>query len=67
MNESLTPSTSFSLWPDTASTSATQIDHVYLALLGLTLFFVLLIGALALGFGVKYRAGAKTFRDHPIR
>ncbi len=63
----LAQSRGFSLWPESASTSAEDVDLVYLALLGLTLFFVVLIGAMALGFGVKYRAGAKSFRDHPIR
>lgn len=63
----LAQDTTFRLWPKSASTSATQVDRVYLALLGLTLFFVVLIGALALGFGVKYRAGTTAFRDNPIR
>jgi len=57
----------FRLWPETASTTAEQIDLVYMALLGLLLFFVVLIGALALGFGVKYRAGTDAYRDDPIR
>lgn len=54
-------------WPETASTTARQVDLVYMALLGLLLFFVLLIGALALGYGVKYSAGSDAFRDDPIR
>jgi len=57
----------FHLWPETASTTAHQVDQVYFGLLGLMLFFVVLIGALALGYGVKYRAGTDAFRDDPIR
>ncbi len=60
------PARGFSLWPESASTGAPDIDRVYIALLGLTLFFALLIGALALGFGVKYRAGAQVIRDRII-
>ncbi len=57
----------FSLWPPSASTGAADVDHVYMGLLGLTLFFVVLIGALTLGYGVKYRAGAEPHRTGPIR
>ncbi len=56
----------FSLWPETASVGAEQVDLVYLALLGLTLFFVILLGALALGFGVKYRVGRAAHRREVV-
>ncbi|HUN80492.1 MAG TPA: cytochrome c oxidase subunit II [Phycisphaerae bacterium] len=62
----LADSSGFALLPEKASTGAYRVDHIYFALLGLTLFFVLLIGAMTLGFGIKYRAGAVRFRDQPI-
>lgn len=54
------------LFPERASTNAYKIDLVYFALLGLSLFFIVLIGALALGFGVKYRAGTRAYRKDSI-
>lgn len=57
----------FSLWPETASAGAREVDLVYLSLLGLTAFFVLLIGLLALGYGVKYRADSDAHRDSGIK
>lgn len=55
----------FSLWPDEASTTAFQVDLVYGALLGMTLLFVIIIGALALSFGVRYRAGSAASDETP--
>lgn len=57
----------FSFWPETASAGARSVDLVYLSLLGLTAFFVLVIGLLALGYGVKYRAASDARRDGPIK
>jgi len=54
-------------FPERASTNAYKVDLVYFALLGLALFFIVLIGALALGFGVKYRAGTTAYRKDSIR
>lgn len=57
----------FALWPETASTGARDVDLVYLSLLALAAFFVILIGLLALGYGVKYRAGSDAHRGGPIK
>jgi heme/copper-type cytochrome/quinol oxidase subunit 2 len=54
------------LWPQAASSSAAQIDSVYFALLAVALFFVVLIGFLALGYGVKYRAGGDADRSGEV-
>jgi cytochrome c oxidase subunit 2 len=45
----------FPLWPDSASTFATQVDRVYLFLIAMSAFFALLISALIVVFAVKYR------------
>src|SRR5262245_3220484 len=45
----------FSLWPDSASSFAGPMDAVYIALIGVSLFFVLLIAGALLLFSVRYR------------
>jgi cytochrome c oxidase subunit 2 len=44
------------LWPDTASTSASRVDHIYIFLLVLCSLMAFLIFLLIIFFAVKYRA-----------
>lgn len=46
------------LHPEQASTFANQVDMLYFALVGLTVFFFLLIGGLIFRYAVKYRRRA---------
>ena len=43
------------LFPEAASTIATQVDALYFFLLGLTAFFSVLIGGLIVYFAIKFR------------
>ncbi|MBT0667615.1 cytochrome c oxidase subunit II [Novosphingobium profundi] len=45
-----------------ASTLAPRIDHLFFALVGLSLVIVLLVGCLVAGFAVRYRRGSKAQR-----
>jgi cytochrome c oxidase subunit 2 len=45
----------FSLWPESASTLSGSIDALYLFLIGLSVFFSVLIVALLVLFSVRYR------------
>jgi cytochrome c oxidase subunit 2 len=45
----------FQLFPDQASTAAPKVDAVFLYLLGVAIFFSVLIAVLVIGFAVKYR------------
>lgn len=54
--------TGFELFPPEASTMATKVDVLFLALLGLSIFFVLLIGGLIVFFGIRYREGSTASR-----
>ena len=54
------------LLPVRAAEGAREVDHVFLALLGLSGFFVLLILILILRFTVKYHAGSQADRANPI-
>ena len=45
----------FQLFPDQASTLAPQVDYLYFYLVGVTVFFSVLIAALIIYFSVKYR------------
>ena len=47
--------TGFQLFPDRASTFATDVDHVYFYLCAVAAFFTLLIFVLILYFGLRYR------------
>lgn len=55
------------LLPERAAEGARQIDLLFLALLGVSLFFVLLVGVLVLRFGIKYRAGSRADRSNRIQ
>lgn len=58
-------STDFSFFPESASTIAPRVDAVYLFILGITVFFTLLIAGLILSFGIYYRRGSKASRENP--
>jgi cytochrome c oxidase subunit 2 len=45
----------FPLFPESASTLSRQVDALYLFLIGVSLFFSLLIAAMVIYFAVKYR------------
>ena len=45
----------FPLFPDQASTVATQVDYLYFFLLALTVFFCLLVFGMVIIFAIKYR------------
>lgn len=56
----------FRLFPEQASTIAPQVDALYFYLLSVTAFFVVLICALILYFGIKFRRGSPApRRNHP--
>ena len=46
---------SFRLFPPQASTSAVEVDHLFLFLLGVSVFFTLLVFALIIYFAFRYR------------
>jgi cytochrome c oxidase subunit 2 len=52
----------FRIMPEQASTVAGQIDALYLALVGISTFFTLLIFVLIVWFVVRYRRGAQVNR-----
>jgi cytochrome c oxidase subunit 2 len=52
--------------PDQASTYAPEVDHLYLFLVGLTIFFTVLISGAILFFFVKYRRHANDAIPRPI-
>jgi len=47
--------TDFPLFPESASTMAPRVDGLYFFLVGLTVFFSLLIASLIVAFAIKYR------------
>lgn len=47
----------FPILPDQAATSARHVDHLMLSLLGIALFFIILIGGLIAYFSFRYRRG----------
>jgi cytochrome c oxidase subunit 2 len=53
--------------PERAAEGARQIDALFLSLIGMALFFVLLVGILILRFGIKYRAGSRADRSNRVR
>jgi cytochrome c oxidase subunit 2 len=57
--------TGFRLFPEQASTEAQRVDQLYAFLLAVTAFFVILICASILYFGIKYRRSANVDRSNP--
>ena len=47
----------FRLFPEQASTHAPRVDLLYLVLVGLAVFFSVLIAAMIVYFSIKYRRG----------
>ncbi len=56
----------FPVAPQQASTFAVDMDNIFYALCGLTLFFTVLVLALMLFFAVRYRAGSKYSRKGAV-
>ncbi len=57
---------SFPLFPEQASTFAGRVDALYFFLVGLTIFFSLLIAGLVAYFAIKYRRGNPADRSNPV-
>jgi cytochrome c oxidase subunit II len=55
----------FHLFPPQASTTAEQVDRLFFALTGVTLFFCAVVFVPILFFAIKYRRGSKADRSHP--
>jgi len=45
----------FPLFPEAASTMAAQVDYFYFFLIAVSLFFIIIISGMLIGFSVKYR------------
>ena len=56
----------FPLAPQQASTYAVDMDNIFFALCGLTLFFTVLVLALMLFFAIRYRTGSKYSRKGAV-
>ena len=56
----------FPLFPDRASTIAGDVDLLFFALIGLSLFFIVAIVFCILYFSVKYRRGSHADRSNPV-
>jgi cytochrome c oxidase subunit 2 len=56
--------TSFKLHPEQASTVAEKVDMLYFFLVGVSVFFTVLIALLILVFAIRYRRSAKVDRTH---
>jgi cytochrome c oxidase subunit 2 len=54
------------LWPDQASTTAVQVDAIFLVFVALTIFFSVLIAVAITFFAIKYRRGSRADRSNPI-
>ncbi len=52
----------FPLFPEQAATSSAQVDALFLFLVGLTIFFSLMIAGLLIVFAVRYRRGSRADR-----
>ena len=50
------------LFPESASTHAPQVDALFFFILGVTIFFTALIAVLVLTFAIKYRRRSETDR-----
>src|SRR5438128_1444859 len=56
----------FTLFPPQASTLASKVDAVFFYILGVCLFFTLLIATLVLYFGIKYRRRSDAEQPRPM-
>jgi len=55
------------LLPQRAAEGAREVDALFLSLMGMALFFIVLVGILILRFGIKYRAGSPADRSDRVR
>lgn len=56
----------FPFWPEQASTYAEEIDKIAFVLIGLTVFFTVVVLTVLTFFAIRYRRGAKVDRSNPI-
>lgn len=56
----------FPIHPVAASTFADEVDILYFALVGLTIFFTLIVFTMLATFAFRYRVGSKASRKNPI-
>lgn len=59
----LTMHTGFQLFPESASTISGRVDALYFFLVGLTIFFTVLVASLIVFFALRYRQSRKVNRD----
>jgi len=56
----------FPIWPEQASTFATEVDNIAYVLIGLTIFFTVAVMLALMFFAIRYRRGAKVDRSNPV-
>lgn len=56
----------FPLAPEQASSFAAQHDLLFYVITILTVFFTVLVGAVVIGFTIRYRRGTKVDRSNPV-
>jgi cytochrome c oxidase subunit II len=56
----------FPLFPDSASTLSGHVDFVYFVVIGISVFFTILIAGLVLFLGIRYRRGSDVDRSNPL-
>ncbi len=56
----------FPIWPEQASTFATEVDNISFVLIGLTVFFTVAVMLALIFFAIRYRRGAKVDRSNPV-
>lgn len=55
----------FQLFPEQASSYAAKLDWLYYSLVGVAVFFTILICVLILTFAIRYRRGSRASRESP--
>lgn len=58
--------TSYSFWPEQASTFAVEVDNISITLIALTVFFTGLVLSLLIFFALRYRRGQKVNRSNRV-
>ena len=56
----------FPLFPDSASSLSGRVDFVYFVVIGISIFFTILIAALVTFMAIRYRRGSDVDRSHPV-
>src|SRR3954447_26350900 len=56
----------FPLFPDSASTLSGRVDAVYFFVIGISIFFTILIAFLVTFLAIRYRRGSDVDRSHPV-